>query len=168
MVQRLQLIYGMRIILISCGSFYISIGADAIVLNKELGLKLNCAKKGVCKVGVPKSSIDRYIEKLDGLGYSYMILDYDKQTNKLIKISENQGKSIEETAFNNDCKKCDRRIYTVETEYEKALKEYLKEEFGENFYGKRNRKQITNNSKNRKIYRIYVKCNNETPKSRKI
>ena len=59
MVQRLQLMYGMRIILICCGSFYISIGADAIVLNKELGLKLNCAKKCVCKVGVPKNSIDK-------------------------------------------------------------------------------------------------------------
>ena len=131
MVQRLQLMYGMKIVLICCGSFYISIGADAIVLNKELGLKLNCAKKGVCKVGVPKSSIDKYIEKLDELGYSYIILDYDKETNKLTKICEKQGKSIEETAFNNDCEKCDRRRYIVETKYEKALKEYLKEEFGE-------------------------------------
>ena len=33
MVQRLQLMYGMKIILISCGSFYISIGTDAIVLQ---------------------------------------------------------------------------------------------------------------------------------------
>ncbi len=111
MVQRLQLMYGMRIILICCGSFYISIGADAIVLNKELGLKLNCAKKGVCKVGVPKSYIEKYIEKLDRLGYSYIILDYDKEKNKLIKICEKQGKSIEETAFNNECEKCDRRRY---------------------------------------------------------
>ena len=133
MEQRLQLIYGMRIILISCGSFYISIGADAIVLNKELGLKLNCAKKGVCKVGVPKSSINKYIEKLDVLGYSYIILDYDKEINKLSKISEKHGKNIEETSFSNDCEKCNRRIYTLETEYEKALKEYLKEEFGGNF-----------------------------------
>ena len=132
-VQRLQLIYGMRIILISCGSFYISIGADAIVLNKELGLKLNCAKKGVCKVGVPKSSLDKYIERMDKIGYSYIILDYNKELKKIIKISERQGKSIEETSCNNDCENCSRRIYTVETEYEKALKEYLKEEFGENF-----------------------------------
>ena len=111
MVQRLQLMYGMKIILISCGSFYISIGADAILLNKKLGLKLNCAKKCVCKVGVPKNSIDKYIEKIDGLGYSYIILDYDKETNKLIKISEKHGKCIEETAFNNECEKCDRRRY---------------------------------------------------------
>lgn len=133
MVQRLQLMYGMKIILISCGSFYISIGADAIVLNKELGLKLNCAKKGMCKVGVPKSSIDKYIEKLDKIGYSYIILDYNKEFNKLVKISERQGKSIEETSFNNDCEKCSRRRYIVETEYEKAFKQYIKEEFGEDF-----------------------------------
>ena len=133
MVQRLQLMYGMKIILISCGSFYISIGTDAIVLNKELGLKLNCAKKGMCKVGVPKSSIDKYIEKLDKIGYSYIILDYNKEFNKLVKISERQGKSIEETSFNNDCEKCSRRRYIVETEYEKAFKQYIKEEFGEDF-----------------------------------
>ncbi len=46
MVQKLQLIYGIKIILISCGSFYIATGADAVSLNKELGLKLNCAKIG--------------------------------------------------------------------------------------------------------------------------
>ena len=87
----------------------------------------------MCKVGVPKSSLDKYIERMDKIGYSYIILDYNKELNKLIKISERQGKSIEETSCNNDCENCSRRIYTVETEYEKALKEYLKEEFGENF-----------------------------------
>ena len=133
MVQRLQLMYGMKIIIISCGSFYISIGTDAIVLNKELGLKLNCAKKGMCKVGVPKGSIDKYIAKLDKIGYSYIIIDYNKELKKIIKISERQGKSIEETSCNNDCEKCSRRRYMVETEYEKAFKEYIKEEFGESF-----------------------------------
>ena len=133
MVQRLQLIYGMRIILISCGSFYISTGADAIVLNKELGLKLNCAKKGMCKVGVPKSSIDKYIEKLNEIGYSYIVLDYDKENNRIIKKCERKGKRIEETTFNNECEKCNRRRHIVETEYEKAFKEYIKEEFGEDF-----------------------------------
>ena len=53
--------------------------------------------------------------------------------NKLVKISERQGKSLEETFFNNDCEKCSRRRYMVETEYEKAFKEYIKEEFGESF-----------------------------------
>ena len=48
-------------------------------------------------------------------------------------MREREGKRREETSCKNDLKKCSRRRYTVETEYEKALKEYLKEEFGENF-----------------------------------
>ena len=82
MVEKLQLMYGLKIILISCGSFYIAIGADAVILNKELGLKKICAKRGTCKVGVPKTSIEKYKQKLDKIGYAYIILDYDKEKNK--------------------------------------------------------------------------------------
>ena len=53
MVMRLQLMYEGKIVLISCGSFYIAIGTDAIILNKKLKLKLNCIKRRVYKVGVP-------------------------------------------------------------------------------------------------------------------
>lgn len=65
MIMRLQIIYGLKIVLISCGSFYIGIGADAVTLNREIGLKLNCAKRGVCKIGIPKNSLDKYIVKLN-------------------------------------------------------------------------------------------------------
>ncbi len=133
MVQRLQLIYGLKILLISCGSFYISIGADAIVLNKELGLQLNCAKKGVCKVGVPKNSIEKYIEKLNEIGYSYIVLDYIKDKNQIIKIHEFIGKNIESISFNKDCRNCNRNRYIKVTEYDDALEKYVKEEFGEDF-----------------------------------
>lgn len=133
MVQRLQLIYGLKIILISCGSFYISIGADAIVLNKELGLQLNCAKKGVCKVGVPKNSIDKYVEKLNKIGYSYIVLDYIKEENQIKKKYEFLGKNIESTSFNKDCRNCNRNRYIKVTEYDDVLKQYIKEEFGEDF-----------------------------------
>lgn len=88
MVIRLQITYDEKIILISCGAFYIAVGSDAVVLNKELGLKTTCAKTKICKVGVPKSSIDKYKEKLNELGYSYIILDYDKDKRELIKIFE--------------------------------------------------------------------------------
>ena len=133
MVQRLQLMYGLRIILISCGSFYIAIGADAVTLNRELGLKLNCAKKGVCKVGVPKNSIDKYIKKLDEIGYAYIVLDYDKENNSIIKKCEKEGKEQKEYAFNNNCENCGRKRYSFETEYEQALRKYVKKEFGQDF-----------------------------------
>lgn len=135
MVQKLQIIYGMKIILISCGSFYIAIGTDAVVLNKELGLKLNCAKRGICKVGIPKGSLEKYKQKLDIIGYSYIVLDYDKDKNQLTKIYEVKGtKEINyEDGYNIDCNQCPRRRYFVKTEYESALEELLKLEFGENF-----------------------------------
>ena len=135
MVQKLQIIYGMKIILISCGSFYISIGADAVVLNNKLGLKLNCAKRGICKVGIPKGSLEKYGQKLDDLGYSYIVLDYDKDKNQIIKICEVQGtKEINyEEGYNKNCNECSRRRYFVKTEYESAFEEFLKLEFGEDF-----------------------------------
>lgn len=135
MVQKLQLIYGMKIILISCGSFYIAIGTDAVVLNKELGLKLNCAKRGLCKVGIPKGSLEKYKQKLDELGYSYIVLDYGKDKNQIIKICEVQGTKERkyEDDCNIECNTCQRRRYFVKTEYESTLEEFLKLEFGEDF-----------------------------------
>ncbi len=135
MVQKLQIIYGMKIILISCGNFYIAIGTDAVVLNKELGLKLNCAKRGLCKVGIPKGSIKKYKQKLNELGYSYIVLDYNKDKNQLTRIYEVQGtKEINyDEGCNIDCNQCQRRRYFVKTEYESALEEFLKLEFGEDF-----------------------------------
>ena len=35
------------------GNFYIAVGRDAIFLNRELGLKVNCFKKEVCEVEFP-------------------------------------------------------------------------------------------------------------------
>ncbi|MBP9922075.1 MAG: hypothetical protein KBF09_02900, partial [Clostridia bacterium] len=41
------------LIVIRCGAFFTSIGVNAIALSNELGLKLTCLKKGLCKAGVP-------------------------------------------------------------------------------------------------------------------
>lgn len=133
MVKRLQIEHGAKILLISCGAFYIAIGADAVFLNKEIGLKLNCAKKGICKVGIPKSSLYKYLQKLDELEFAYIVIDYDTQNNCLLKKIEKQGKNIEEYAFNIECENCPRRRYFIKTKYDEALEKYLKQEFGENF-----------------------------------
>ena len=90
MVQKLQIIYGMKIVLISCGSFYITIGTDAVVLNKKLGLKLNCAKRGMCKVGIPKGSLEKYKQKLDELGslkkWIYVFLVEQLKVNLILNL----------------------------------------------------------------------------------
>ena len=46
------------LIIIRCGASFISIGANAIALSNELGLKLTCLKKGLCKAGVPINVIN--------------------------------------------------------------------------------------------------------------
>lgn len=107
MIQRLQLIYDQQIILISCGAFYIAIGADAVILNHELNLKTICAKRRICKVGIPKNSIEKYIEKLEQTGYGYIILDYEKDKNEIIKKYEKlpiKHKKIFD--FNKGCMAC--------------------------------------------------------------
>ena len=79
MILRLKIIYEYKIVIISCGAFYIAIGEDAIILNKEIGLKLNCMRKNVCKVGIPKNSIYKYLGKLNKTEYGYIILNYDRE-----------------------------------------------------------------------------------------
>ncbi len=59
MVEKIKQIYPNRIVLMSCGAFYIATGEDAVILNKKLNLKVSCVKKYICKVGVPKSAIER-------------------------------------------------------------------------------------------------------------
>ena len=48
----------------------------------------------MCKVGIPINSINKYIEKLDKTGYSYIILDYDKEKSKIIKKFEQYYKKM--------------------------------------------------------------------------
>jgi len=92
MIQKMQLIYGMKIILISCGSFYIAIGEDAVVLNKELGLKLNCAKsamdrhKKILETGDISGTIEvlgKYLSNLSNRDYK----NFDEKYVKVIFYS---------------------------------------------------------------------------------
>ena len=57
MVQILQKKNKGKIILCELGYFYIAIGKDAILLNKLIGLKLNCIKPEICKIGFPINSL---------------------------------------------------------------------------------------------------------------
>ena len=126
MIERLQLICEPKILLISCGSFYIAVARDAIALNKELGLKVSCARRGLCKVGIPKNSIAKYIKLINEKGYGYTILNYIKEEKRIIKIYEYQGvRRNFEYASCKDCKKCENRKFFKKTEYEQALEQYL-------------------------------------------
>lgn len=128
MLIRLKNVYNGKIVLVSCGAFYIAIGEDAVLLNKKLGLKVTCMKRNVCKVGVPKTSIGKYVEKLNIIGYSYIILDFNKENRELTKKYEKDGKNKDITLVNKNCFNCSRN---KSTEYEQILNMYLEKEVGE-------------------------------------
>ncbi len=76
-----------KIVLIKLGAFYIATGQNAVLLYNKLELKCTCFKNNVCKVGIPINSLEKYIEKLDKIKYSYIIYDYNKDKN--IKSNRN-------------------------------------------------------------------------------
>ena len=92
MFLRLKSIYENEIVFISCGAFYIAIADDAVILSQELGLKVNCIRKNMCKVGIPKNSIEKYIKKLDDLEYSYIVLDFSKENKTVTSVYSRKGK----------------------------------------------------------------------------
>ena len=50
LLQKLQKENEGHIVIMQSGIFFISVGKDALELNKLLGLKLTCMKEGMCKV----------------------------------------------------------------------------------------------------------------------
>ena len=68
-----------EILLINAGAFYIAIEEDTVLLNNKLKLKCSCFQKNTCKVGVPINSLNKYLEKIRKLGYSYIVYNFNKQ-----------------------------------------------------------------------------------------
>lgn len=100
------------LIVIRCGAFFTSIGANAIALSNELGLKLTCWKKGLCKAGVPINALYNYVKRLDSLGYNYVIYNYSKDEiinngKKYAECYRFEGKPIDKSNLLLDCKNCE-------------------------------------------------------------
>ena len=94
------------IILVRCGIFYNAIGKDAVFMQGKFGLGTICIKNEICKNGIPVSSIEKFIPKLQKSGYSYKIYNYSKETNKVKELYTIEGKLLEETRNNIGCEKC--------------------------------------------------------------
>ena len=62
-----------KVIICNCGNFYVATGKDAIILHKELNLKLSCFKSEVCKIGFPISSLEKYTDMIEERKYSYVL-----------------------------------------------------------------------------------------------
>ena len=131
MAMRLQYLYGKQLVLISCGAFYTAIGTDAVILNKELGLKTICAKKGFCKIGIPIGSIEKYLKKLDEADYGYIVLDFDKEKKEITERFKKLGNIQKENVFNRGCDNCSSKRNFEITIYEEALNKYFNKKFGE-------------------------------------
>ena len=107
MVQILQKKNKGKIILCELGYFYIAIGKDAILLNKLIKLRLNCVKPGVCKVGFPINSLEKYEELIKEKEYGYIVVNFDHSKEELEIIRNYTGKYKNEIEMDNvGCLSC--------------------------------------------------------------
>ena len=95
-----------KIILVKCGVFFVAIGKDAILLHEILGLNVTCIKPSICKVGIPISNCIKYTEKLENLGYGYILYDYNSKNKKVEAKYEFEGKTNTEKEKNIGCREC--------------------------------------------------------------
>lgn len=72
-MEKLQQENAGSIILVKNGIFFVAIGKDALTLHDEIGLKLTCMKSELCKVGFLVKNVEQYIEKLEKIGYSFIL-----------------------------------------------------------------------------------------------
>ena len=110
-----------KIVLLTLGAFYIATGRDAILLNVKLNLKCTCFKNHICKVGIPATSIEKYIEKLNKTKYSYIIYDYHNETCILEEKCKKEGKKNKMTMENKNCLICKGIDKAEDDKYMKAL-----------------------------------------------
>ena len=110
-----------KIVLIKLGMFYIATGRDAVLLHDKLNLKCTCFTDNVCKVGVPITAIDKYIEKLDKTGYGYVIYNYNKDKAELTEVLTKVGRDTRITSKNLNCLTCKGISAYTDDEYILAL-----------------------------------------------
>lgn len=107
-----------EIIITQAGNFYIAVGRDAVFLSKLLELKCTCFAKGMCKVGFPTKSLDKYVEKLIESGYSFLIYDVNSDGEFELRKINMTHKKFNERAYNLGCGNCEKNKNTSKKEKE--------------------------------------------------
>ena len=69
--------------LFKSGIFYIFLDEDAKLIHSKLNLKLTNLNSMVVKCGFPISKIDKYINLINEIGYSFKIIDSTTNTSYL-------------------------------------------------------------------------------------
>lgn len=121
-----------KIVLINAGIFYIAVEEDAVLLNSKLKLKCSCFKDEICKVGVPIKVIDKYLEKIENLGYSYIVYNFDKEKGIITKIKEFAGKPNKTIKKNINCLMCKGIKESPDDIYLLALRRHLQQQISDN------------------------------------
>lgn len=113
-VEKLQRENEGSVILVKSGIFFVAIGKDAVILNRELDLQLTCMKKELCKVGFLVKNAEKYIEIMKSKEISFKMYIIDVKKGKIEKLLENIGKNMKEVKANVNCSKCSRKKDTDE------------------------------------------------------
>ena len=117
-----------KIVIIKLGTFYVATGRDAVLLHNKLELKCTCFKNNICKIGIPVNSLEKYIEKLNSIKYSYIIYDYNKEKNELIEKYTKIGKQNKILDKNINCLICKGTRAYKNDEYMEAIYKLLSQE----------------------------------------
>ena len=116
-----------KLLIIGLGAFYIAIGEDAVLLHEKLGLKCTCFKNHICKVGIPRNSIGKYIKEIEKLKYGYILYDYNSKNKRLLELSYKEGKKNKIMNKNINCLACMGASKYEEDDYSIALLEFIEE-----------------------------------------
>ena len=116
-----------KLLIIGLGAFYIAIGEDAVLLHEKLGLKCTCFKNHICKVGIPRNSIGKYIKEIEKLKYGYILYDYNSKNKRLLELSYKEGKKNKIMNKNINCLACMGAGKYEEDDYSIALLKFIEE-----------------------------------------
>lgn len=116
-----------KLLIIGLGAFYIAIGEDAVLLHEELGLKCTCFKNHICKVGIPRNSIGKYIKEIEKLKYGYILYDYNSKDKRLLELSYKEGKKNKIMNKNINCLACMGASKYEKDDYSIALLKFIEE-----------------------------------------
>ncbi len=163
MMELLQKKNDGKIVICNMGNFYISIGKDAILLNRLINLKVSCFKPEICKVGFPINSLEKYTDLLVQKRYSYIVYYFDQEKEELQILEDYEGKynnNLKEQNINcyicskgtGKYKRPDKYIIALSKLYENEEQNYLKES-KENYIKDKEQINNKNNSKKEEMKR---------------
>lgn len=124
-VEKLQEIQYGKIIIFKIGGFYTSIGKDAVILNREIDLKVSCMKKGICKVGFPINSLEKYLELIRNKDYGYVVYEFNELKTSIEEIAKFEGRKISVGSNRKNCIECKGINVYTEDKYLIALEKYI-------------------------------------------